>query len=45
LSEFEQFEAERLDLRNNTEDRGSIFEQAREHGLAAFQLRHHRGEG
>jgi hypothetical protein len=45
LSEFEQFEAERLDLRNDAEQRGSILEQAGEQGLAAFQLGHHRGEG
>jgi hypothetical protein len=45
LSEFEQFEAERLDLRKDAEQRGPIFEQAREHGLAAVQLRHHRGKG
>jgi hypothetical protein len=45
LSEFEQFEAERLDLRQDTEQRGPILEQAGEHGLAAFQLRHHRGKG
>jgi len=45
LSKFEQFEAERLDLRNDAEQRGPIREQAGEHGLAAFQLRHHRGKG
>jgi hypothetical protein len=45
LSEFEQFEAERLDLRKDAEQRGPILEQAGEHGLAAFQLTHHRGKG
>jgi hypothetical protein len=45
LSEFDQFEAERFDLRKDAEHRGPIFKQAGEHGLAALQLRHHRGEG
>ena len=45
LSEFEQFEPERLDLREDAEQRGPILEQAGEHGLAAFQLRPHRGKG
>ena len=45
LSKFEQFEAERLDLRNDAVQRGPILEQAGEHRLAAFQLRHHRGKG
>jgi hypothetical protein len=43
--EFEQFEAERLDLPEDAENRGPILEQTGEHGLAAFQLRHHRGKG
>ena len=45
LSQFEQFKAERLDLRNDAEQRGPILEQTGEHGLAAFQLRRHRGKG
>lgn len=45
LSKFEQFETERLDLLEDAEQRGSILDQTREHGLAAFQLRHHRGKG
>jgi len=45
LSKFEQFEAERLDLRHDAEQRGPILEQAGEHRLAALQLRHHRGKG
>jgi hypothetical protein len=45
LTEFEQFEAERLDLRKDAEQCGPILEQAGEHGLAAFQLGHHRGKG
>jgi hypothetical protein len=36
LSELEQFEAERFDLRNGTEHRRPILEQAGEHGLAAL---------
>jgi hypothetical protein len=45
LAQFEQIEAERLDLRKDAEQRGPIREQAGEHGLAALQLRHHRGKG
>jgi hypothetical protein len=45
LSEFEQFKAERLDLRNDAEQRRPILEQTDQHGLAASQLRHHRGKG
>jgi hypothetical protein len=45
LSEFEQFETERFDLRKDAEHRGAIFKQAGEHGLAARRLRHHRGKG
>ena len=45
LSEFEQLETERLDLRKDAEQRGPIRDQAGEHGLAAFQLRHHGGKG
>ena len=37
LSQFEQFEAERLDLRKHAEQGGPILEQTGEHGLAAFQ--------
>jgi hypothetical protein len=44
LAQFEKFEAERFDLRNDAEHRGPIFKQAGEHGLAAGQLRDHRGE-
>ena len=45
LTQFEQLEAERFDLRNDPEHRGPIFEPAGEHGFAARQLRLHRGEG
>jgi hypothetical protein len=45
LSNFEQFEAECFDLRKDAEQRGPILEQTGEHGLAAFQLRRHRGKG
>jgi hypothetical protein len=45
VSEFEQFKAESLDLREDAEQRGLILEQAGEHGLAALQLRPHRGKG
>jgi len=45
LSEFEQVEAEGFDLRKDAEQRGPILEQASEHGLAALQLRRHRGKG
>jgi hypothetical protein len=45
LPKFEQFETERLDLLEDTEQRGSILDQTGEHGLAAFQLRHQRGKG
>ncbi|WP_324340070.1 hypothetical protein [Baekduia sp.] len=45
LSEFEQLEAERLDLRNDAEHRGPVLERTGEHGLAALQLRHHRRKG
>src|SRR5471030_1032931 len=45
LSKFDELEAERFDLRNDAEQRGPIREQAGEHGLAAFELRHHRGKG
>ena len=44
LAKFEQFEAERLDLRKDAEHRGPILEQAGEHGVAALQLGHHRGK-
>ena len=45
MSKFEQFEAKRLDLRKDAEQRGPILEQTGEHGLAALQLGHHRGKG
>jgi hypothetical protein len=43
--DFEQLEAERLDLGNDAEQRRTILEQAGEHGLAALPLRRHRGKG
>ena len=45
LSEFEQFEAERLDLGEDAEQRGPILEQAREHGLAFLDFRPHGRKG
>jgi hypothetical protein len=45
LSEFDQLEVERFDLRKDAEHRGPVLEQAGEYGLAALQLRHHRGKG
>ena len=45
LLEFQQFEAERLDVRKDAEQRGPILEQAGEHGLAAVALTHHRRKG
>ena len=45
MSKLDQFEAERLDLLKDAEQRGPIREQAGEHRLAALQLRHHRGKG
>jgi hypothetical protein len=45
LPEFNQLEAERLDLRKDAEHGGPIVEQAGEHGLAALYLRDHRGKG
>jgi hypothetical protein len=45
LAQFEQIEAERLDLLKDAEQRGPVREQAGEHGVAVFQLRHHRGKG
>jgi hypothetical protein len=44
LSEFDQLEAERFDLRKDAEHRGPILQQAGEHGLAALQLRHIEGK-
>src|SRR3954470_326466 len=44
-SKLEQLEAERLDLRNDAEQRGPILERAGEHRLAVLDLRHHRGKG
>ena len=44
-SDFEQFEAEGLDLQEDAEHRGAIFKQAGQHRLAVLQLRLHRGEG
>jgi len=45
LAQFEQLEAERFDLPEDAEQAGPIFNKTGEHGLAAFDLRHHRGEG
>jgi len=45
LSEFDEFEAERFDLREDAEQCGSIINRTGEHGLAALGLTHHRGEG
>ena len=45
MAQFEQIEAEPLDLLKDAEQRRPIREQAGEHGLAALQLRHHRGKG
>jgi hypothetical protein len=44
LSEFEQFEAHRLDLSHDPEDRRPIFDRTGEHSLAALGLTHHRRE-
>ena len=44
LSDLEQHEAERFDLRKDAEQRGPIFKPTGEHGLAAPQLRRHRGK-
>jgi hypothetical protein len=41
LPEFEQFEAERLNLTDHAEHRRAVLEEAREHGVAASQLRRH----
>src|SRR4051794_40772616 len=43
--DFDEVEAERLDLEEDAEQRGPIFEQADEHGLASFPLTLHRGKG
>ena len=45
LPEFEQFEPERFDLREDAEQGGPVLERAGEHGVAAVELGHHRGEG
>jgi len=45
LPQLEQLEAERFDLRDDAEHGGTVLEPAREHGVAAFDVRHHRGEG
>src|SRR3954471_24580384 len=45
LSEFEQFEPERLDLPNDAEHRRAIFKQSSQLGLGALRLRQHRREG
>ena len=44
LAQFDELEAERFDLRYDSEDRGPIREQAAEYGLAALKLTRHRGE-
>jgi hypothetical protein len=43
--QFDQLEAERFDLRKDAEHGRPIVKQAGEHGLAALQLRDHRGKG
>jgi hypothetical protein len=45
LAKLEKIEAERFDLREDAEHRGTIFKPAGEHSFVALQLRHHRGEG
>jgi hypothetical protein len=45
LSKLEQFQTERLDLRNDAEHCGTIRERAGEHGFAFCQLRRHRRKG
>ena len=45
MPEFEQLESERFDLPEDAEQRGAVFNQAGEHGLAALELRDHRGKG
>jgi hypothetical protein len=45
LAQFEQFEPERFDLAEDAEQGGPIFNKTGEHGLAALDLTHHRGEG
>src|ERR1700755_1417478 len=40
--ELEQVETERLDLREDTEQRGAVFERTGEHRLAGLQLGGHR---
>src|SRR6476659_5975362 len=45
LPEFDQMEAERLDLRRDAERRGLIFERPDQHGIAALRLGRHRGKG
>ena len=45
LPQFDEFEAERFDLRNDAEQRRPILKQAGEDGLASLQLGHHRGKG
>src|SRR6267143_5331620 len=42
LSDFQQFEAESLDLSENAEQRGPILKPTGEHGLAAHHLIRHR---
>src|SRR5256885_7266303 len=44
-SEFEEFEAQGLDLCQDAVHRGLILEQAGQHRRAALDLRHHRGKG
>jgi hypothetical protein len=43
--EFEELEAQRLDLPDNAEHRRAILKQTGEHGVAAQVLRDHRGKG
>ena len=45
LSEFEQVQAERLDLRNDAEQCRSVLQGAGEYRLVFLELGHHQGEG
>src|SRR3954471_23753025 len=45
LADFEQVEAERLDLRQHAEQRRAILDHTRQDRLAALQVGHHRRKG
>src|SRR2546423_14549552 len=45
VPDFEQFEAEGLDLRQGAEKRGAVLQHTREDGLAALALGRHRRKG